>query len=198
MLKQPIGMKFYTNISIVRLKLGKTRYEIACYKNKIQDWRDKKETDLSEVLQTNTIFKNVVKGDIASQAELKEVFPKMTEEDIVKLILEKGVVQVSEKERVNTNTNIKKYIANIIVEKTYNYETGLPFPQDVISKVLEEIEFKIVDNQDAKKQALKAIKEIKEKKIIPLDRKLMKISITIKNKKIKTEEDLKDRSEELI
>ena len=198
MLKQPIGMKFYTNISIVRLKLGKTRYEIACYKNKIQDWRDKKETDLSEVLQTNTIFKNVVKGDIASQAELKEVFPKMTQEDIVKLILEKGVVQVSEKERVNTNTNIKKYIANIIVEKTYNYETGLPFPQDVISKVLEEIEFKIVDNQDAKKQALKAIKEIKEKKIIPLDRKLMKISITIKNKRIKTEEDLKDRSEDLI
>ena len=66
MLKQPIGMKFYTNISIVRLKLGKTRYEIACYKNKIQDWRDKKETDLSEVLQTNTIFKNIMSKDFGS------------------------------------------------------------------------------------------------------------------------------------
>lgn len=199
MLKQPIGMKFYTNISIVRLKLGKTRYEIACYKNKIQDWRDKKETDIGEVLQTNTIFKNVIKGDIASKSELKEVFPKMTQEDIVKLILEKGVVQVSEKERMNTNTNIKKYIANIIVEKTYNVETGLPFPQDIISKVLEEIEFKIFDNQDPKKQALKAIKEIIDKKIIPIDRKMMKLQITLKNQdKFKNEEEFTEYSNEFI
>lgn len=42
MIKIPVGMKFYTNVSIVKLKFGKTRLEIACYKNKIQDWRDKK------------------------------------------------------------------------------------------------------------------------------------------------------------
>lgn len=199
MIKQPIGMKFYTNISIVRLKLGKTRYEIACYKNKIQDWRDKKETDIGEVLQTNTIFKNAIKGDVASQSELKEVFPEMTQEEIVKLILEKGVVQISEKERMITNSNIKKYIANIIVEKTYNVETGLPFPQDIISKVLEEIEFKIFDNQDPKKQALKAIKEIIDKKIIPIDRKKMKIQITLKNEdKFKNEEEFNEYSNEFI
>ena len=105
MIKHPIGMKFYTNISIVRLKLGKSRYEIACYKNKVQDWRDKKETDISEVLQTNTIFKNVIKGDVAPASELKSVFPKKSHEDIVKLILDKGVIQVGDKERTNQYQN---------------------------------------------------------------------------------------------
>ena len=37
MIKQPIGLKVYTNVSIVRLKIGKGRYEIACYPNKVQD-----------------------------------------------------------------------------------------------------------------------------------------------------------------
>ena len=184
MIKQPIGMKFYTNISIVRLKLGKSRYEIACYKNKVQDWRDKKETDISEVLQTNTIFKNVIKGDIAPASELKSVFPKKSHEDIVKLILDKGVIQVGDKERTNQYQNQKRYIANIIVSKTYNTETGLAFPQDIIMKVLEEIEFNVDEKDDTKKQALKAIKEIIDKKILPLERKMIQLLIKIKNKEM--------------
>ena len=65
--------------------------------------------------------------------------------------------------------------------KTYNKETGLPFPHDIIIKVLEEIQFIIHDKDNAKKQALKAIKDIQNKKILPLERKLMQLYITIKN-----------------
>lgn len=41
MLKQPFGIINYTNVSIVKLKIGKKRLEIACYKNKVQQWRQK-------------------------------------------------------------------------------------------------------------------------------------------------------------
>lgn len=41
MLKQPVSVKNYTNVAIVRLKIGKKRFEIACYKNKVQQFRDK-------------------------------------------------------------------------------------------------------------------------------------------------------------
>lgn len=189
MLKQPVGFKVFTNVSIVRLKLQKSRFEIACYRNKVQDWRDKKETDINEVLQSSTIFRNAIKGDIAPKKELKHVFPNMEYEDIVKLILEKGEIQITDKERETTSSNTKKYIANIIFQKTYNKETGLPFPLDVILKTLNELEFKISDNQDAKKQALKAIKEIIDKNILPLERKMMKLNITIKDKNTMTDEE---------
>ena len=181
MLKQPVGMKVYTNVSIVRLKLGKGTFEIACYPNKVQDYRYKKEKDMKEVLQTREIFKNAIKGDLVPQKELKEVFPNMTKDDILKLILEKGAIQTGEKERETESSNLKKNIAFIIVEKTYNKNTGLPFPQDLIIKVLNEIEFKIIDKENAKKQALKAIKEIQEKNILPLERRLMLLLITLKN-----------------
>ena len=80
--------------------------------------------------------------------------------------------------------NVKNNIANIIVEKTYNKENGLPFPQNVILKVLEDIKFQIRDDQDAKKQALKAIKLIQEKDILPIERYLMNIFIKLKNTSI--------------
>jgi ribosome maturation protein Sdo1 len=41
MLKQPVTTKLYTNVAIVKLKIGKGKFEIACYKNKVQQFRQK-------------------------------------------------------------------------------------------------------------------------------------------------------------
>jgi ribosome maturation protein SDO1 len=105
----------------------------------------------------------------------------MSYDEIVKLILEKGEIQVSEKERNLNISNIKNDIANIIVEKTFNKENGLPFPHNVILKVLDDIKFQMRDSEDAKKQALKAIKLIQENDILPIERNLMQIFVKLKN-----------------
>lgn len=34
------GQKRLTNIAVVRLKKAGQRFEVACYKNKVQDWRN--------------------------------------------------------------------------------------------------------------------------------------------------------------
>jgi ribosome maturation protein SDO1 len=36
---QPVGQKRLTNIAVVRLKKNGKRFEIACYRNKVGDWR---------------------------------------------------------------------------------------------------------------------------------------------------------------
>lgn len=36
---QPVGQKRLTNIAVVRLKKAGKRFEIACYRNKVADWR---------------------------------------------------------------------------------------------------------------------------------------------------------------
>ena len=181
MIKQPVGQKVFTNISIVKLKLGKSRFELACYPNKDQDYRDKKEQDINEVLQAKEIFTNAVKGDLVPKKVLKEVFPKMSYQDIIKLILDKGDIQTGEKEREEANSNKKNYIANIVVQKTYNTENGLPFPQDMITQALDDINFRYNEKENEKKQALKAIKELIQHKVLPIERKLMQLKIGLKN-----------------
>jgi ribosome maturation protein Sdo1 len=37
------------------------RFELACYQNKVLDWRSGVEKDLDDVLQSDTVFSNVSK-----------------------------------------------------------------------------------------------------------------------------------------
>ena len=60
-----------TNVAIIRLKKGGKKFEIACYKNKAINWRNKQESNLSEVLQIDQIFTNVSKGEVAKHKDLQ-------------------------------------------------------------------------------------------------------------------------------
>jgi len=90
----------------VRIKKGKKRFEIACYKNKVLEYRSGIEKDLDNVLQIPSVFLNVSKGQIAPVEDLKKAWPDpdkkgkaLPTEEIVLEILKKGELQVGEKEQ---------------------------------------------------------------------------------------------------
>ena len=122
-MKNPVNQVRMTNVAVIRLKKGGKKFELACYKNKAINWRNKQETDINEVLQIDKIFTNVSKGDVAKQSDLK-VFGGLTEEQIVIEILNKGELQVSDLEREDHLDNLRKDIANIIVQKCVNTKDG--------------------------------------------------------------------------
>ena len=75
MIQQPANQIKLTNVSLVRYKKGKKRFELACYKNKLLEYRSGTETDLDNVLQIPTIFLNASKGETAPNAELVKAWP---------------------------------------------------------------------------------------------------------------------------
>lgn len=89
MLKQPVGQKLLTNIAVVKLKKQGKSYQLACYQNKVSDWRKKQEDDVNNVLQIDQIFTNVENGTVASKNDLKK-FGKMSRDQIITEILNKG------------------------------------------------------------------------------------------------------------
>ena len=50
-----------TNVALVKMKKHGFRFEVACYKNKVVNYRNKVETNLDEVLQIRNVFQNVSK-----------------------------------------------------------------------------------------------------------------------------------------
>ena len=64
-INQPVGQIRLTNVAVVRMNKGGKRFEIACYRNKVVNYRQGLEQDLSEVLQTDRRFTNVSKGEFA-------------------------------------------------------------------------------------------------------------------------------------
>ncbi|CAG9585201.1 unnamed protein product [Danaus chrysippus] len=169
-----------TNVAIVRLKKGGKRFEIACYRNKVVSWRNKLEKDIDEVLQTHTVFINVSKGQVAKKEDLMKVFGKDDQTEICKEILEKGELQVSDKERQSQIDSLFKDIATTVADKCINPETKRPYPVSIIEKAMKDIHFSVNVNKSAKQQSLDVIQLLKKE--IPLERAQMRVRIQLQGK----------------
>ncbi|XP_051521668.1 ribosome maturation protein SBDS-like isoform X3 [Myxocyprinus asiaticus] len=150
-----------TNVAVVRMKKGGKRFEIACYKNKVMSWRSGAEKDLDEVLQTNTVFVNVSKGQVAKKDDLK-AFGTEDLTEICKQILSKGELQVSDKERHSQLEQMFRDIATIVAEKCVNPETKRPYTVNLIERAMKDIHYSVKANKSTKQQALEVIKQLKE------------------------------------
>ena len=63
------------------------------------NWRNGVEEDVTEVLQTEEIYENASHGTLARKADLNKFFPNKTKLEIIEIILAKGELQITDKER---------------------------------------------------------------------------------------------------
>jgi len=178
-IQQPSNQIKLTNVSIVRLKKGGKRFEIACYKNKVQEWRTGVETNLDDVLQINNVFVNVSKGEVAKSGDLQKSFGKTDVSEVVKEILKKGEVQVGEKERDHDLVSLRKEIATLVAEKCVDPSTQRPYPVGMIEKAMAEAGFSVKQNKNAKSQVSECIKLLQSDSNLPIQRARMRIKLSL-------------------
>ncbi|SCU96791.1 LANO_0E14378g1_1 [Lachancea nothofagi CBS 11611] len=179
MINQPSGQIKLTNVSIVKLKKGKKKFEIACYQNKVQDFRKGIEKDLDEVLQIHQVFINVSKGQVASKDDLAKSFDSDDLDTIIKEILTRGEMPLSDKERQLMTNKVNNEMLTIISAKCINPKSKKRYPPSMIHKALIELKFSVVINKPAKLQALEAIKALVASQIIPIARARMRVKVDL-------------------
>jgi len=179
---QPSNQIKLTNVSIVRLKKGGKRFEIACYKNKVQEWRNGVESDIDDVLQISNIFVNVSKGEVAKANDLEKAFGTSNTSDIVKEILKKGEVQVGEKEREHDIASLRKELATLVAEKCVDPSTQRPYPVGMIEKAMTEAGYSVKTNKTAKSQVSECIKLLQTSSNLPIQRARMRVRVTVPTK----------------
>ncbi|CAK5280029.1 unnamed protein product [Mycena citricolor] len=166
---QPSNQIKLTNVSIVRLKKGGKRFEIACYKNKVQEWRTGVETNLDDVLQISNVFTNVSKGEVAKTNDLDKAFGKIGVDEVVKEILKKGEMQVGEKERDHDLSALRKEIATLVAEKCQDPATGRPYAVGIIEKAMSEAGYSVSA----------CLKQLQSDSSLPIQRVRMRIRVTM-------------------
>ncbi|CAJ0581589.1 unnamed protein product, partial [Mesorhabditis spiculigera] len=174
-IKTPTNQKVLTNVAVVRMKKMGKRFEIACYKNKVLNWRNKSEKDIDEVLQTPSVFSNVSKGQMAKKDEIMAAFGTDNQLEVCRLILDKGELQISDKERQTTSDNSVKEVALLIANMVVDSETSRPVAPSTITKALTDIHFSLKANRSAKQQALEMIPKLQES--LPIERAKMKLRV---------------------
>jgi ribosome maturation protein SDO1 len=182
---------------------GKKRFELACYKNKLLEYRSGAEKDLDNVLQVPTVFLSVSKAQTAPSAELTKAFGADTPRDeILQEILRKGEVQVGERERKDALERVEKEVLDIVSGRLVDPNTKRVYTSGMISKALdqllsasgqqqsgeangagEELSKKpmwtgVSSNRSAKSQALDAMKALIAWQPIPVMRARMRLRVT--------------------
>lgn len=159
---QPIGQKRLTNIAVVRLKKGGHRFEVACFPNKVLNWRNGVEKDLDEVLQSRQIFANVSKGVLAKGDDLLAAFNTEDEDKICVEVLSRGDYQVSDKERHLQIDSLFHEIATIVADKCVDATTGRPLTVSLIERGMQTLHYSVSTTRTAKQQALDVIKLLEQ------------------------------------
>lgn len=175
---QPLGVVLHTNVALVKYKHKKKTFEIACYRNKVVNWRAGVEADLDEVLQTDVIFNNVTRGIRAKAKDLKRAFKTTDKDEICKIILAKGELQISDKERDVALNNKFLDVARIVADKCVHSKTGRPCPVSMVQSLMKKFHFSVKSKQSAKKQALDCIKFLEKKTDIARAKMLILVNIS--------------------
>ncbi|OGE49509.1 hypothetical protein PENARI_c021G11144 [Penicillium arizonense] len=207
-INQPSNQIKFTNVSVVRLKKGKKRFELACYKNKLLEYRSGAEKDLDNVLQVPTVFLSVSKAQTAPSAELAKSFGAGTpREEILQEILRKGEVQVGERERKDILERVEKEVLDIVSGRLVDPTTKRVYTSGMIHKALDQLSSAsgqqgqqageangnseekaaqpkkpmwtgVSSNRSAKSQALDAMKALIAWQPIPVMRARMRLRVT--------------------
>lgn len=138
-----------------RLETGGHRFEILVDPDAALKFRSsggKEEINWDEALASETIFKDVEKGDAAGEHILQEVFQSTNIHTVAKRILLKGEVQLTTEQRRDLVEKKRKMVVATIVRNAINPQTNAPHPPQRIETAMEEAKvhvdpFKPVDEQ---------------------------------------------------
>jgi ribosome maturation protein SDO1 len=172
----PLSQQRHSNVATVRVSRNGVKLEIACYKNKVINYRGGVETRLDEVLQIDRVFTNVAKGSYASLKDIHTCLGSdYDERKALQYILDHGQLQVAHHERTVEVDDMFKDISTIISQKCVDKFTGRPLAPQVIEQTLRQMGVAIRLDQPVKKQALAFIHQLIDSALIPIARARMKV-----------------------
>ncbi len=162
---------------IARMKKSGEVFEILVDCDKALELKGGKNIDLGDVVATRDIFKDVKKGDKASENEIKRIFNTNNFNDVAKIIIKEGEIQLTTEHKSKIREEKRKQIVNIIHRNAIDSQTGLPHPPIRIENAMNEAKV----NVDVFKRAEDQVNNIVDalRKIIPIKFEKRQIEIIV-------------------
>jgi len=162
---------------IARLKKGEHIFEILVDCDKALELRHGKSLSVRDVVATDDIFKDVKKGDKASELLLTQVFGTSDIETIEKKIIKDGEVQLTSQHKEKLREEKRKRIIEIIHRNAIDSKTGYPHPPQRIENALNEAKVHIDEYKTAEQQVDEILAKIRA--IIPIKFETREIAVRV-------------------
>ncbi|MFP4401913.1 MAG: ribosome assembly factor SBDS [Candidatus Nanoarchaeia archaeon] len=135
------------------------------------------QNSIYDVFVTPQLYSDSNKGLEADYDTIKQLFEKMSEEEILIEIARHGDAQIPTSYMNELREKKKEQIINYIASQTINPQTKQKYSQSLISNEIESLTFTVHPYKDHIKQAEDIFKELKKKIPIKFDNSLLIIQI---------------------
>ncbi len=162
---------------VARYEHGGHRFEILVDPNAIDDIKSGKIENVVEYMVIDEIFKDARKGDHAGEETIREVFGTSDVNEIAKIIIRKGQVQLTTEQRRKMLADKKKRIIMEIARNAINPQTGAPHPPQRIERAMEEAKVHIDPLKSVEEQVPVVLKALRP--IIPIRFEKVKIAVKV-------------------
>ncbi|MHC1563797.1 MAG: ribosome assembly factor SBDS [Candidatus Hecatellaceae archaeon] len=168
-----MGQKY----TIARLITGGERFEIMVNPDRALDYKMGKPVGISQLLIYETVFKDVGKGERASEEKLKKFFGTTDPQKIAKTIIERGEVLLTTEQRRRLIEAKRKQIVSFISKYCVDPRTKLPHPPLRIEQAMAEAHVSIDPFKDAEEQAKQVIQTLRP--VLPLKIENVELEVVI-------------------
>ncbi len=159
---------------VARIKLKNKHFEIHVNLDEALKVKSGK-GDIMSALDSNKIFTDLKKGNVASQADLTECFNTLDIYQIAKIIITKGEVQKTQEFRDTERETRINQVVTLIVRNSSD-QHGRPYTDDRIRRAIQEAHVNI-DNKPAEQQLPGIIEKLTT--IIPIKLEIKRIKLVI-------------------
>lgn len=159
---------------VARIKLKNKHFEIHVNLDEALKVKAGK-GDIMSALDSNKIFTDLKKGNVASQADLTECFNTLDIYQIAKIIITKGEVQKTQEFRDTERETRINQVVTLIVRNSSD-QHGKPYTEERIRRALQEAHANI-DNKPAEQQIPVIIEKLTS--IIPIKLEVKRIKLII-------------------
>ncbi|MHA1186055.1 MAG: ribosome assembly factor SBDS [Candidatus Heimdallarchaeota archaeon] len=140
--------------------------------------KGKTDIPLSDIVEGYIVFHNATKGEKASETILEQIFESSNEVEIVKMIVEKGALQLTQSQRKRLLRDKIDAIIDFIHIHCINPQTNKPHPPARIESAMDEAGINIDYVLPAETQAKDVIKQIQSIIPIRLESVVLAVKIT--------------------
>jgi ribosome maturation protein SDO1 len=162
------------SFTLARLKKGGENFEVVISDvDKAIEFKQGKELNLTEFLQSTTVFQDANRGLKASEDKVKNVLG----ENAIKKILQDGELHLTADQRKRLSEERKNRIIEHIQRNSVDPKTGSPHPRTRVELAMAEAKVSIDYQENFETQIEKVINAIRV--VIPLSFEKIKLKITI-------------------
>ncbi len=153
------------------------RFEVLVKPDIVQPLRAGKPVDLGEHMAIDRIFRDVKKGEKASEEKMEEAFGTTDPLEVATIIVKKGEIQLTTEQRRAMQEAKAKKIVGIIAANAINPQTRTPHPPQRIQMAMEEAKVNIDPFKSAEEQVEAVLSALRP--ILPIRFETARIAVKL-------------------